>query len=86
MRLSLSLPWCLSVPCSLVDTSWERVDFLALWYVMLYCGFAYFRYGVLTQVWRLMVSIPDLYPFFLLWLELVNMFKPSSNCLIDVPR
>ena len=29
-------------------------------YVMFYCVFVTFPYGVLCQVWRLIVSIPDL--------------------------
>ena len=49
----------MSVPCSLVVTCWERADLLALLYVMLSCVFVIFPFGVLGQVWFLIVSIPD---------------------------
>ena len=48
----------LSVPCSLVVTCWDRTDLLALLYVMFSCVFATFPYGVLGQVWYMIVSIP----------------------------
>ena len=50
----------LSVYCSLVVTLWERADLLALLNVMIYCIYVTFPYGVLGQVWYLVVSIPDL--------------------------
>ena len=50
----------LSVSCSIVVTCWERADFLALLYVMFSCVFVIFPYGILGQVWYLIVSIPDL--------------------------
>ena len=50
----------LSVHCSLVLTSWERADLLALWVVTFYCDFVTFPCGVLGKVWFLVVSIPDL--------------------------
>ena len=50
----------LSVHCSLVLTHWERADLLALWYVTFYCDFVIFLCGVLSQVWCLVISIPDL--------------------------
>ena len=50
----------LSVPCSLVITCWERVDLLALLCVMFSCVFVTIPYGVLGQVWYLIVLIPDL--------------------------
>ena len=50
----MSLP----VSCSLVVTRWERVDLLALLYVMF--SFVTFPFGVLGQVWYLIVLIPDL--------------------------
>ena len=37
------------------------MDLLALLFVMVYCVFVTFPYGVLGQVWYLIVSIPDLY-------------------------
>ena len=49
-----------SVPCSLVITCWERADLLALLCVMFPCVFVTFPYGVLGQVWCLIVSIPDM--------------------------
>ena len=50
----------LSVPCSLVVTCWERADLLALLCVMFSCDFVTFPYGVLDQVWYVIVSIPGL--------------------------
>ena len=50
----------LSVPCSLVATCWERVDLLALLYVMFSCVFVTFQNDVLCQVWYLNVLIPDI--------------------------
>ena len=50
----------LSVPCSLVVTSWERADLLAFLCVMCSCVFVTFPYDVPGQVWYLIVSIPDL--------------------------
>ena len=38
----------------------ERAQFLALLYVMFTCEFVTFPYGILGQVWYLIVSIPDL--------------------------
>ena len=46
--------------CSLVVTCWEKVNLLALLYVMFSCVFVTFPNGVLGQVWHLIVSIPDL--------------------------
>ena len=45
---------------TIVVTCWERADLLALLYVMFYCVFVTFPYGVLGQVWYLIVSIPAL--------------------------
>ena len=50
----------MSASCNLVATCWERIGLLALLYVMLSCVFVTFQYGVLGQVWYLIVSIPDL--------------------------
>ena len=44
------------VPFSLVVTCWERAVLLALLYVMFSCAFVTFAYGVLGQVWYLIVS------------------------------
>ena len=46
--------YCLFLAC------WERADLLALLCVMFSCVFVTFPYGVLGQVWYLIVSIPDL--------------------------
>ena len=50
----------MSVSCSLLVTCLERADLLALLHVMFSCIFVTFPYGVLGQVWYLIVSIPDL--------------------------
>ena len=55
----------LSAPCSLV-TCLEMADLLALLCVVFLCAFIPFPYGVPDQVWYLIVSIPDLCPFFTL--------------------
>ena len=52
----------LSVHCSLVVIGWERADLLAPLCVMFSCVFVTFPCGVLSQMWYLIVSIPDLYP------------------------
>ena len=45
----------------------ERADLLALLYVMFSCVFVTFPYGILGQVWYLIVYFPDfcLLPYFL---------------------
>ena len=48
-----------SVHCCLVVTSWERADPLAL-VDDVYCIFVTFSFGILGQVWYLIVSFPDL--------------------------
>ena len=48
----------LSVHCGLVVTYWERVNLLALLYVMFSYVFVTFPCGALGQVWYLIVSIP----------------------------
>ena len=47
---------------SLLITYWERADLLAMMCVIFSCDgvFVTFPYGVLGQVWYLIVSIPDL--------------------------
>ena len=59
----------LSVPCSIVVTCWERAELLALLCGMFSCVFVTFPYGVLGQVWYLIVSIPDrcLLPYFVIY-------------------
>ena len=51
----------LSVPCSLVVTYCESTALLALFCVMFFLCFVTFQYGVLGQMWYLIVSIPDLW-------------------------
>ena len=50
-----------SAHCCLVVTCWERADLLAL-VLMLNCVIVTFTFGILGQVWYLIVSIPDLSP------------------------
>ena len=52
-----------AVHCCLVVTCWERDDLLAL-AGDVYCSFVTFQYGILGQVWYLIVSFPDLYRLF----------------------
>ena len=47
-----------SVHCCLVVTCWERADLLI---AMSNCDFVTFPFGVLGQVWYLIVLIPDLW-------------------------
>ena len=47
-----------SVHCCLVVTRRERADLLAL-VCDVYCDFVTFPFGILGQVWYLIVSIPD---------------------------
>ena len=56
----------MSVSCSRVVTCWEKADLLAFLCVMSSCVFVTFPYGLLCQVWYLIVSITDLYllPYF----------------------
>ena len=60
LRLFWSYLYVLSVSCSLVVTCWVMADRLALLYVMFSCVLDTCRYGVLGQVWYLIVSNPDL--------------------------
>ena len=52
--------FCLSIPCSIVFICWERADLLALLCVTFSCASGTFPFGVLGQVWYLIVSIPYL--------------------------
>ena len=45
--------------CMLLAALW-RPDHFTLLYVISICVFVTFRYGVLGQVWYLIVSLPDL--------------------------
>ena len=59
---------------SLVITCWERADLLALLCVMVSCAFVTFQYGVLGQMWYLIVSYPDicLLPYFYILFPLLS--------------
>ena len=48
-----------SVDCCLVVTCWERADLLAL-VGDVHCIFVTFPFGILGEVWYLIVSFPDL--------------------------
>ena len=50
----------LSVRCVLVVTYYERAGLMALLCVVFCCNFVTFPFGVLGQVWYLIVSISDL--------------------------
>ena len=72
----------LSVYCSLVVTCWERAGLLALLYVMFYCLFVTFPYGVLCKVWYVIVSFQDLklLSYFFIFNRLHNSHKfPNLN-------
>ena len=67
-----------SVHCCLVVTCWERADLLALvWDV--YCDFVTFSFGILGQVWYLIVLIPD--PCCLSYFNI----PINSYCQVHVP-
>ena len=55
-------PFCYFVPCLFLSYClvWERADVFAFLCVMFSYLFITFPYGVLCQVWYLVVSIPDL--------------------------
>ena len=86
----------LVVPCSLVNTCWERADLLTLLYVMFSCVFVTFPYYVLRQVWYLIVWIPDHCPLsyfhfsfpHILWKELFQIWvlpylKVRYSCTVS---
>ena len=69
-----------AVHCSLVGICWERANLLALFCVMFSCVFVTFPCGVLSQVWYLIASIPDLCSFLTFlttWLAGPHLDKPS---------
>ena len=61
----------LSVPCSIMVTCWERADLLVFLCVMFLVSFPY---GVLGQVWYLIVLILDL--------RLLPDFECPFHCFI----
>ena len=66
--------------CSILFTYWERADLLALLCVMFFCVLVTFSYGVLGQVWYLIVSILDLCLFltFVRNIVLITEIKKST--------
>ena len=66
----------LSAPCSLLITCWKSADVLALSCVIISSVFVTFPYGILGQVWYLMVPIPDLclLPCFNYWISFAPVF------------
>ena len=56
-------------------TCWERVDLLALLYVMLSCVFVTFPYGVLRKVW---------YLIFAFFLTLMYSVLPKDNTFKNI--
>ena len=49
----------LPVPCTRLVIFWERADLLAILCVIMSCVFVTCPYGVLGQVWYLIVPNPD---------------------------
>ena len=93
LRIFLFICVCLcyivvSVPCSLVVTCLEKADFLTFLCVMFSCVFVTFPFGVLGQVWYLIVSILDL--CLLPWKKVhvlicfPNIFPFLSICLFSL--
>ena len=58
--LVLAMPLCASVYMCLGVTCWERSGLLALSFVVSNCEFCHFPIGILSQVWYMIVLIPDL--------------------------
>ena len=71
----------LSVDCSLVVTCWERAGFLALLCVMSSCVFVTFPCVVQSQVWYLIVLIPELclLPYFIITIDAICGAIQGSN-------
>ena len=73
LLIVLAICFCLcqtamSVSCSLVVTCWERV--LESLVCDIFLCFITFPYGVLGQVWYLIVLIPDLCPLSYFYIQL----------------
>ena len=66
--ICFSCPTGLSVPCSLVVTCWEGLTswLSCMWYFLVFLSLSHNLYGVLCQVWYLIVWIPYmcLLPYF----------------------
>ena len=67
----------LYVPCNLVVACREKADLLAPVHVVFSCGFVIFPYGVLGQVWYLIVMIPDLFRLHYFVFNLVFIYPLS---------
>ena len=63
-----------SVQCCLLVTCWERADLLAL-VGDVYCIFVTFPFGILGQMWYLIVSFPDLCRLSFFYIE------TNRNCI-----
>ena len=66
-----------SVHCFLVVTCWERADLLAL-VGDIYCIFVTFPYGILSQVWYLIVSLPIFALFLTLYIQ-SKLYKTNKK-------
>ena len=69
----VAVMWLQSCGCSLVVTCCERADLLALLCVICSCVCVAFPYGVVDNVWYLIVSIPDLC--------LLHCLEGSGECI-----
>ena len=74
----------LSVSCRLVVTCWENADLLDLVCVMFSCVFVTLPYGILGQVWYLIVWIPYLCYFFLTCVYRLSVLCIDQNRIIAV--
>ena len=64
----------LSVSCSPAIYCWKMTDLFALSCVMFSCVFVTYQYGVPSQVWYLITSIPDLAYFLICTKLYISMF------------
>ena len=62
---------------------WERVDLLALLCVMFSCVFVTFSYGVLGQVWYLVVSVTKMRTNNINKGQVVTMYNVRNNGISD---
>ena len=74
----------LFVSCRLVVTCWENADLLYLVCVMFACVFVTLPYGILGQVWYLIVWIPYLCYFFLTCVYRLSVLCLGQNRIIAV--
>ena len=78
---------CASVYCCLVVTCWETADLLALVCDVI-LGVCYFPFGILGQVWQLIISIPDIFPLSYLFTIKTSEFEQvlSKSTMIELVR